>query len=172
MNDDDLFVPLTPATPNVTTKRCRRHEWRRVEFQPEGGGVIDMCSRCDAIKNPAVTRRNRNNRQRGGANERTVAKRHGGRRTGPLGGRDDVVVAEKFVIQSKRTLRLSLNECRTYLTDLARIYPTKTPYVTHHLPRERDGLVIIRESDWLAWHGPDEGPAMHPDGYPVDEMGG
>jgi hypothetical protein len=102
-------------------------------------------------------RRNRRNRLNGGAFERRTAKLYGGRRTGPLLGRDDVVTDSMFAIQTKRAQRFGLPEARQYLADLRGALPTLTPIVVHALPGERFGVVIIGEKDWLDLHGPTDG---------------
>jgi hypothetical protein len=102
-------------------------------------------------------RRNKRNRLNGGAFERRTAKLYGGRRTGPLLGRDDVVTDSMFAIQTKRARRFGLPEARQYLADLRGALPTLTPIVVHALPGERFGVVIIGEKDWLDLHGPTDG---------------
>jgi hypothetical protein len=105
----------------------------------------------------ARKRRNKRNRLNGGAFERRTAKLYGGRRTGPLLGRDDVVTDSMFAIQTKRAQRFGLPEARQYLADLRGALPTLTPIVVHALPGERFGVVIIGEKDWLDLHGPTDG---------------
>lgn len=149
-----LDEPPPPEPDDREPAKCRRHRW--VEDMTIGSiATVYRCARCSKRRNEAIVRRNRANRQRGGAFERTVAKRYGGRKTGPLGGRDDVMVGSLFAIQTKRSLRLSLNEARTYLDDLARIFPGRTPVVIHALPGERGGVVIWRLNDHVAMHGKD-----------------
>lgn len=150
LDDLDLMDATTPPTVNVSTAIKRHiHQYHRVT------GVCDLCPRC---RDEVVTRRNRNNRARGGKFERTVAKKLGGRKTGPLGGRDDVMVGEFAAIQTKRAARFSLTEARTYLADLRRTYPTRVPLVVHALPGERGGVVILAFEDWVALHGTEEQP--------------
>jgi hypothetical protein len=152
------------------TPKCRRHDWYSHSEAttcrtPDGtilaAGVVH-CRSCFKPRDEAVVKRNRRNRQRGGAFERQVAKEFGGRRTGPLLGRDDVVTDSMFAIQTKRSLRLSLNEARTYLTDLRRTFPARTPLVVHALPGERDGVVILTKRDWLELHGPPDDVEYQP----------
>lgn len=100
-------------------------------------------------------RRNRNNRARGSKFETTVAKALGARRTGPLGGRDDVI-GDTVAVQTKKTINFSMRQARTYLDDLSRTYPTRTALVIHAEPgRDREAVVVLRLSDWLLLHGPD-----------------
>ena len=105
----------------------------------------------------ALVRRNKNNKKRGATFERTVAKAVNGRRTGPLGGRDDVMTddPQPFAIQTKKTINFSVRQARVYLDDLRRSYPTRTALVVHAEPgRDRDAVVILSLADWLEWHGP------------------
>lgn len=143
--------------------KCYRHDWHsHPETSEEWGngtyiepGVVH-CRTCGRVRDEAVRRRNRGNKQRGANFERHVAKLLGGRRTGPLGGRDDVMVGEMFAAQTKKTINFSVRQARAYLDDLGRIYPTRTPLVVHAEPgRDRDAVVIVRMSDWIALHGPD-----------------
>lgn len=131
--------------------RCaRRHKW-----DTRGDGSGWYCRLCGVIRDEVRRRRNRGNKARGAAFERTVAKALGGRRTGPLGGRDDVV-GENFAAQTKKTINFSVRQARAYLDDLARIYPTRTALVIHAEPgKDREAIVVLRLSDWQAWHGPD-----------------
>jgi hypothetical protein len=115
--------------------------------------VVRLLDDLDAAHSSARTTRNRRAKGRGASFERKVAGLYGGRRTGPLLGRDDVTVGEVFAIQTKRALRLSLNEARQYLDDLAGL--ARIPVVIHALPGERGGVVIWRLSDHVAMHGND-----------------
>lgn len=152
LDDLDLMDATTTATLNVSTKRCRRHDWS--EFVEFPNAPVHWCRRCGKVRDEAVVRRNRNNRQRGSAFERSVAKKLGGRRTGPLGGRDDVIVGQFAAVQTKKTARLSLNEARTYLDDLARSFPDRVPLVVHAEPgRDRDSVVILPLAVWVSLHG-------------------
>jgi len=85
--------PLTPANPAAPKPRvCRRHDWTRygtLELGPSGLSLSDLgssrCARCGKVKDETVSRRSRNNRKRGNAEELTVARKLGGRKMGPLG---------------------------------------------------------------------------------------
>ena len=149
---DDLFDPLTPPTVNVTTKRCS-HTFMAAAYENESPHYV--CTRCGKVRDESVVRRNRGNRQRGASFERSVAKRLGGRRTGPLGGRDDVMVGGLFAAQTKRAQRFSLAEARQYLDDLRRTYPDRVPIVVHAFPGERGGVVVVGLDDWVSLHGED-----------------
>jgi hypothetical protein len=172
MGSDDEFdrhprtateLPFTQPAPDPTrperpARKCYRHLWGPHEETETPGvtTVTSRCLRCGKPRNEAIAKRNRRNRQRGGAYERQVATALGGRRTGPLGGRDDVIVGELFAIQTKRSQRFALTEARKYLDDLRRTYPTRTPIVAHALPGERGGgVVILTFADWRLLHGSD-----------------
>lgn len=156
LDDLDLF----PEPDDREPRKCYRHPWAEstviVNGRREAGPVI--CMRCGKPRDEVAAKRNKRNRQRGGAFERTVAKKLGGRKTGPLGGRDDVMVGELFAIQTKRAQRFALTEARTYLADLRRTYPMRTPLVVHALPGERGGVVILDLESWVELHGKDGQP--------------
>lgn len=153
----DLDDLPSEANPAATRPKCR-HEWV-VNDQWNGGPSdppVRQCVRCNAVRDETVVRRNRRNRQRGASFERTVAKQLGGRRTGPLGGRDDVIVGEFAAIQTKKDGSLSLNKARAYLADLARTFPGRVPLVVHSEPGgDRNAVVILPLSWWRDLHGPD-----------------
>ena len=118
--------------------------------------IATSCRQCGRVRDETRRRRNRGNKQRGAAFERTVAKALGGRRTGPLGGRDDVVVGTTLAVQTKKDLSLSLNKARTYLDDLTRTFPGRTALVIHSKPgRGGQPVVILTLNDWVALHGQD-----------------
>lgn len=164
-NPDMTDLPFSQPEPDASrperpARKCYRHDWRPLDtsafpFGPWPAGARAMCVRCGKVRDEAIARRNKRNRQRGGSFERTVAKALGGRKTGPLGGRDDVMVGELFSVQTKRAQRFGLTEARTYLDDLRRTYPTRTPLVVHALPGERGGVVILTFADWRSLHGSD-----------------
>lgn len=152
LDDLPFGEPLTDANPAAVARKCRRHQWVVYPFANEN--VTHWCSRCSRWRDESVRRRNRNNRQRGSAFERTVAKQLGGRRTGPLGGRDDVMVGAFAAIQTKKDNSLSLNKARAYLDDLARTFPDRVPLVVHAKPGPKpDAVVILPLSVWRELHG-------------------
>jgi hypothetical protein len=94
MNDLDTALADTEAWPppdpvEREPRKCRRHRWVRHSFQPEGGGVVDICASCSGVKNPDASRRGKNNRSRGNSIERDVCKALGIARRGQYGGPDD-----------------------------------------------------------------------------------
>lgn len=105
---------------------------------------------------PDIRRRNRNNKGRGTAFERFIAKRYGGRRTGPLLGKDDVVVGNFAAIQTKKTINFSMSQARQYLTDLTVAFPDHVALVIHSAPGDNRGAVVVLwEKEWFALHGPE-----------------
>jgi excisionase family DNA binding protein len=93
LSDLDFYHDDAPA-PNVGAaprRKCRRHEWvthREAEVGP--WQTYTQCRRCQKRQDAAVSRRGRNNRNRGNSIEREVAAKLGLRRVGhePLRGRE------------------------------------------------------------------------------------
>lgn len=80
MTDDLPFDYPSAANPGAPKPRvCRRHAWMKLH----DGRVV--CARCPKVRDDAASRRGRNARQRGNAEELTVARKLGGRKMGPLG---------------------------------------------------------------------------------------
>lgn len=150
---DAYFYPRDWDEENIPYERL-------CPVSPDGVHEADTtirCIRCGKVRDESVRRRNRNNRSRGATFERSVAKQLGGRRTGPLGGRDDVMVGAFSAIQTKKTERLSLNEARAYLDDLTRTYPDRVPLVVHAKPGPKpDAVVILPLRVWVELHGEGE----------------
>ncbi len=67
LDDLDLMDAQTPATPNVSTKRCRRHQWHTVTVIRNREAVPgpNICLACGKVRDEATVRRNRNNARRG-----------------------------------------------------------------------------------------------------------
>ena len=98
---DDLFTPTTQPNLGAPAPRtAHRHRWitRGVPDQwttDLGAGVTwfgerTECFPCGKVKDPATSRRGKNNRLRGNAAELVVARNVGGRKVGPLGHPWDV----------------------------------------------------------------------------------
>lgn len=153
------------AWATVTPKKCRRHVWIGVpsasrtavdDFGVEGPAADVICSRCGKPKDEAGSRRGRNNRSRGNAIERDVAKQMGLRRVGHFGGPEDAgTAADPFIVQVKsgrsfperlyRWLRaLPSNASQTPLLVI-----TDAPGPGHR----RRALVVLTLEDWVALHG-------------------
>jgi len=173
------YADLTPV-PAAVAPNCRRHEWYShptpcygMEGEVYHEPNVVHCRSCFKARDEVRRRRNRGNKQRGAAFERTVAKALGGRRTGPLGGRDDVV-GENFAAQTKKTINFSGRQARAYLDDLARIYPTRTALVIHAEPgKDREAIVVLRLSDWQARQGEADAliPALRERGFALTPAG-
>lgn len=96
MTDDELlWTPLTPPTPNGAGPKRHRHRWEA------SSATGYWCARCGVTRDAAKAKRGRSNLRAGKDAERAIAKAYGGVRTGQYGGPDDVLVGELFVIQSK-----------------------------------------------------------------------
>lgn len=93
-----------------------------------------------------------NNRQRGKAAERYVAKTLGGTRIGLMGG-EDVHMDGPWSVEVKS--RKAFVACE-WVDQAVRNAPKgKTPIVIVHVHGQRHDkdLVLIRLSDWKDWHG-------------------
>lgn len=143
------------------TPRKHRHDWvlASTRLQPftEAVPIGYVCSQCGRLKDEVGSRRGRNNRARGNAIERDVAKQLGLRRVGMYGGPEDVgTAADPFIVQVKsgksfperlyRWLRaLPSNANQTPLLVI-----TDAPGPGHR----RRALVVLTIEDWIALHGP------------------
>ena len=153
--------PIAPATPNVSTKRRHRHMWvvrvlTTSLMAPGISGTRIECASCAAIRNPAVSRRARNNRKRGGSWEREFAAMMGGIREGQLNLPHDVRVPDYLRAQTKQLDRWpSLNAVLDMLDaipagrDLRAVALKDTPGAGHR-PRR---IVILDADEYAAWHG-------------------
>ena len=95
---NDLAILHAARSP----KRCRRHMWGTdITTYVDGEGHRVICQSCGKEQDPAVSRRSRNNRKRGGSWERDAAADIGGRRMGQLNLPHDVEVAGYARIQTK-----------------------------------------------------------------------
>ena len=154
MTDDLPFDYPSAPTVNVTTRRCRRHDWTLQWLDHEH---VWACTRCDRRRDELVTRRGKNNRARGNAIEREIGHRLGLRRVGMYGGPDDLS-SEMFAVQVKSGGSFS----ERYWAWLKAL-PTnagQTPLlVVTDAPgpgRRRRAVVVLDIEDWIAQHGPVE----------------
>ena len=102
MTDDLPFSYPSLANPGAPKPRvCRRHVWVGLGTadQPD---IIIRCERCGRVRNDAASRRGRNSRARGNAEELTVARKLGGRKMGPLGLPWDVELPGYMRLQVKK----------------------------------------------------------------------
>ena len=98
MTDDLPFSYESPANPGAAKPRvCRRHEW---VIDPVADTI--RCCRCPKVRDDVATRRGKNNRKRGNAEELTVARKLGGRKMGPLGLPWDVEIPDYMRLQVKK----------------------------------------------------------------------
>lgn len=148
MTPDDL------AWGTVTPKKCRRHEWSK--YAAMDGPDDIRCLRCNKPKDAAASHRAVNNRKRGNAFERTVAKAYGGQRRGQLGGLDDVVVGKVFAVQTKKLATApSLNYIKQILKAMDGI-PERVPLFVYAEPgKDREAVVVLWLRDHAALHGSD-----------------
>lgn len=154
---DDFWPPPDAPDPIPTPRKCR-HEWT-VNRDWNGGPSeppITQCVRCNAIKDPAASRRNRNNRKRGTSDEAAVAKIIGGRKVGPLGLPWDVEMPGYLRAQSKKLDRwpslARVIEWLDAITDSQELHAVTladTPGAGHRTRR----LIVFDLEDWAAWHG-------------------
>jgi len=167
MTDNDLTwsQPVDdPTRPERPARTCRRHEWAWIERTvldvTDAGPVYDpnaqqRCHRCGRIKDEAVSRRGRTNRQRGNAQEREWCKRLGLTRVGHHGGiedgRNEMFVGQSKSLATGRFPRWMSDELDKLPRDQARIPilgVLETPGIGHK-PRR---LVVLDEADWIALH--------------------
>jgi hypothetical protein len=153
------------AWATVTPKKCRRHDWvagpiPRVQVG-EASTVFTpvYCARCHKLKDEAGSRRGLNNRRRGNAIERDVAKQLGLRRVGHFGGPEDVGTAADPFMASVKSGNGYFSE--RYWAQLKRL-PVKGQQtailVVTDAPgpgHKRRAYVVLELSDWIALHGPE-----------------
>lgn len=154
-----LFVPLTPPNPAAPPPRkCRRHSWVRHTFQPEGGGIVDICSNCEAVKNPVLSKKNKNNKDRGLAIQRKVLALMGldsipG--NGPTDGRSR---GENglFLAEVKSGGRFSETDYNDMVKMPAKAGQTRllVKVETPGPGRKARATVTMPLPDWLQLHGP------------------
>jgi hypothetical protein len=140
---DDLFdTPLTPPNLGAAPKRCQRHVW--------DSGV---CARCDKVRDPALSRRGRNNRTRGNRAELDVARSINGRKVGPLGHPWDVEMPGYARLQVKKLA--TPPSLRTIAAELTRIGSgAEMPgFIWIEPGRGGERLIVFRLSDFAERHG-------------------
>lgn len=145
MTDLDWDYGTDGPTNNGATGRkpCRRHDW-----------YANACRRCGVIQNPVTVRRGKNNRQRGNAIERDVARQLGLRRVGMYGGKEDIA-GELFVAQVKSGGAFSerywgwLKSVPVNAGQTALLVVTDAPGPGH----KRRAVVVLDLDDWRDLHG-------------------
>jgi hypothetical protein len=118
-----------------------------------------------------LSSRNRRNKARGHSFERWVVEQFrrivpDTRRTGPLGGKDDVIVGALWAVQCKKTGRPVYRPAiRRYLDALRLLFPTRIPMVAYARPgNNRAATLTLYEGDWADLHGPGTDIALTRDG--------
>jgi hypothetical protein len=152
---DDLpfdYPDTTPPNLGAAPKRCRRHVWDR------GDGFTHLesetvCARCDAVRDPALARRGRNNRSRGNRAELDVARSINGRKVGPLGHPWDVEMPGYARLQVKKLA--TPPSLRTIAAELTRIGSgAEMPgFIWIEPGRGGERLIVFRLSDFAERHG-------------------
>lgn len=139
----------TPTRNGATGRKpCSRHEW---EWRGPG---LRVCRRCEAVRDPDRSRRGSNNRSRGNAVEREVAKKLGLRRVGQYGGKDDVA-GDLFAAQVKSGGSFSerywnwLKAVPVNSGQTALLVVTDAPGPGH----KRRAVVVLDLEDWRDLHG-------------------
>ena len=95
--DDAPDGPRPGAAP---PKKCYRHSWRwPLTDEPQDGPV---CRKCNAVRDAATSRRNKNNGKRGRSDELRVARILGGNKLGQLGLPWDCEVPGFLRVQCKK----------------------------------------------------------------------
>jgi hypothetical protein len=134
------------------TKRPHRHQWLWLGVGDDG--MPCQTCRCGARKDPAKSRAGKNNRNRGNAYEREIAKRLGAHRTGQYGDKADVT-GDWIVIQAKcggafpERIWRWLNELPHGTDRLRAVVIGDAPGAGH---RRREVIVLDLE-DFVAWFG-------------------
>ena len=154
LDDLDLMDATTPATPNVTTKKCRRHDWYDWSQVP-GYQLLPMsCRRCGKVKDPAVSRRSRNNKNRGLAIQRKRIEALGG--TNLAGNNENLDgIGLAFAYESKSGGAFServwrwLSGIPTKGNQTGVLIVTETPGPG----RKARSYVVVSFDEWRALHG-------------------
>jgi hypothetical protein len=145
----------------TVTPRKHRHSWVWKHEPPVevwGEHVAwRECSKCGARADELTSRRGKNNRARGNAIERDVAKQLGLKRVGMYGGPEDVgTAADPFIVQVKsgnscpERLYRWLKALPSNASQTALVVVTDAPGPGHR----RRALVVLTLEDWVALHGP------------------
>ena len=131
--------------------RCRRHDW--VLRTHPTDGYRDECARCGVVPDLVASRRGKNNRKRGNAEELTVARAVGGRKVGPLGQPWDVEMPGYARLQVKKLA--TAPSLRFIAAELARIGSgAEMPgFVWIEPGRGGEKLITFRLADFAERHG-------------------
>jgi hypothetical protein len=151
-------TPETAVTVTPPRSKCRRHDWSWTEWGDADSRVlsyVEWCVRCHVLKDPARTRRGKNNRKRGNAAELTVARAVGGRKVGPMGWPWDVEMPGYARLQVRKLASPpSINDIRKALDAIAATPSDAMPgYVWIEPGRNGEKLIVFRLKDWQERHG-------------------
>ena len=157
---DDLDAiwdnPASTPTPNVTTRRkCRRHEWI-VCADVHGGepcGTPPTCLRCGAVRNPVVSRTNRNNRKRGNRTSHDLAAYLGGRNVEALKLPWDVEACGARIQSKRLKVRPSIWEIVKLITYIDAGPNLRALYWVGAGQRVASGYIFVLLREWVAEHG-------------------
>jgi hypothetical protein len=156
---------------SVTPKK-HRHVWqlelRRIEhlerayphdcfYNGCGGMLARRCNLCGAPMEPDTIRRGRNNRSRGNAIEREIARKLGLKRVGMYGGPDDIGSASQPFIGQVKSGKSFPERLYRWLKALPSNANQTPILVMTDAPGpgiRRRALVIVTLEDWIALHGP------------------
>ena len=150
LDDLDLFAaPSGPRAGAPAPRKCLHPRRRWTEDE------IELCLSCGKELDPAAARRGRNNRQRGNAIERDIAKLLGLRRVGQFGGPEDVS-GDMFIVQVKSGGAFS-ERFWSWLKALPQNAGQTPLLVVTDAPgpgHKRRAVVILDLDEWIALHGP------------------
>ena len=163
LDDHDLFTE-TPATVNVTRKRCRRHVWGPAAFLPQYGHdsphhLDHACQRCGKLYDPAVTRRARNNKSRGLAIQRKRIEGLGG--TNLAGNNENLDgIGLAFRYESKSGPSAFSERAWKWLMGIPVVGDQTRVLIVTETPgpgRRARSYVVVEYDEWRALHGEEVG---------------
>lgn len=176
--DDIPFTVMGTAPPTRNGARgakCRRHEWAdgwlflngswyTGNVRPEPGAVPEKrCSRCGAVRDPAASRTNRNNRKRGNRTSHDLAAYLGGRNVEALKEPWDVEACGARIQSKRLAQRPSLNAI-VGLIEYIGIGPAlRALYWVGAGQRVSSGCVFLLLPEFVGEHGwtPPDGAVVH-----------
>ena len=155
--------PAGPRAGAAPARKCRHPSVSRVfemaKEQPASGPTAGrhVCGRCGKEIDPFGSRRSRNNRKRGGAEELAVAQMLGGQKVGQLNLPHDVEVPGYLRVQCKKLGHWpSLAQVVTWL-DAMGTGPEMRAVTVADTPgggsRKVRRLLIVDAEDFARWHG-------------------
>lgn len=162
---DEQSLPFGEATPEAAIstarprKRPHRHVWAVGRSTYLGEPVDEWheaCTICFKAKDPAASRRGKNNRKRGTSAELDVARALGGRKMGPLGLPWDVEMEGYARLQVKKNAKWpSLNEVVGYLNAIptGEAMPGAVLIEAAGQGVRGEALIVFRLRDFAERHG-------------------